>query len=240
MQSSETETERRWKMFGHKVQNDGIIDTRLFLDEHHGAAWMKYRLQWDYPLTLKINSSKSIRVSELVTRHDAQLAELVEDDNDIVTPRQNLSLSATTSSAEEDSRASENFQSSDFSARPALDLESELFHSALALMAAIKKSHVTIRHPPTTSDLSVNNAREPVPPELFKFWVFNEDIISTNWLEGDYAPKEILKTTKCGCKAVCCKGARCACHKAGLRCTALRSCKDCSDTNIGQRWPGRQ
>lgn len=61
-------------------------------------------------------------------------------------------------------------------------------------------------------------------------WAVNEeDLTTVQWLEGPYAPKEILKTTKCGCKTTACKGGRCACLKVKLRCTALCSCSGCGN-----------
>lgn len=62
-------------------------------------------------------------------------------------------------------------------------------------------------------------------------WKVDGDEISVHWLDGDYAPKDILKTTKCGCKVTGCSGGACACHKAGLRCTVLCNCKNCANIN---------
>lgn len=62
-------------------------------------------------------------------------------------------------------------------------------------------------------------------------WCVEDDKISIHWLTKDYAPKSILKTTKCGCKAKGCNSGQCACFKTGLRCTVLCSCKGCTNAN---------
>jgi hypothetical protein len=52
-------------------------------------------------------------------------------------------------------------------------------------------------------------------------WTLTEEGLTTvQWLEGPYAPKDILKTTKCGCKTTACKGGRCACLKSAQLCAA--------------------
>ena len=52
--------------------------------------------------------------------------------------------------------------------------------------------------------------------------------LDIKWLEESFAPPSVLKVTKCSCKTGC--AGRCSCHKNNLRCTALCTCTDCSNT----------
>lgn len=129
---------------------------------------MKYRLQRDYSTLLNFHPSKDCRVSELVTRHDALLAEIV-DDVKIITPR--VILSSITSSTDDNS-ASSGLEYSDLfdcSRASVPNQNLELYHAALTLKEVISNTAVTIQHPPTTYDMSINNARDAVPPQLFNF-----------------------------------------------------------------------
>ena len=56
--------------------------------------------------------------------------------------------------------------------------------------------------------------------------------LKIKWMDGPSAPKSVMQTTKCQCKANPCTGNRCSCLKAGMKCTALCGCRDCNNRSV--------
>ena len=135
---------------------------------------MKYRLQRDYPNSLTIHPSKSPRVSELVTCHDAMLSDIVHD---AMIPTEKIHLPSTEASSTEDWDTTQ-LLSSDHSGDSSIfqshiptipDPKIEMFHCAHALRAAIAESQAQVGHPPTPAEFSMENCKQAVPPVLFNF-----------------------------------------------------------------------
>lgn len=109
--------------------NASAVGTFQFLSPLYRTSWMKYRLLRDYSTVLTVHSSNDTRVSDLVTRKDALLAEMV-DDEQIITPR--LHLGSATTSSTEGGCGTSGLQYSQY-AQPRLNEKAELYHSALIL-----------------------------------------------------------------------------------------------------------
>ena len=60
--------------------------------------------------------------------------------------------------------------------------------------------------------------------------VENETDVKIDWMDLPPAPDGILENVDCSCKKGCSTN-RCSCFKAGLSCTSLCKCQDCTNRN---------